>query len=135
MFKLSIVSPSRVLYEQDVESVVVPGSEGYLGVLSHHAPLITALMPGRITITETEDKQLTAAVSGGFLEVSDNVATILADSVEFAEEIDIDRARTAYERAKKRLGLKSSDTDMSRAMAALRRAENRLKVAEQKKPS
>ena len=129
MFKLSIVSPARVLYSREVKSVVVPGSEGYLGILSHHAPLITALMPGKITITETDDKQRKAAVSGGFLEVSGNVATILADSVEFVEEIDLDRAKTAYERARKRLNLHSSDTDTDRAAAALRRAENRLRIA------
>ncbi len=132
MFKLSIVSPARVLYEQDVLSIQVPGSEGYLGVLSHHAPLITSLKPGKITIHESETKERIAAVSGGFMEVSDNTATILADSVEFVEEIDVARARSAYERAKKRIGLKSSEVDLDRAEAALRRAENRLKLAEGK---
>jgi F-type H+-transporting ATPase subunit epsilon len=124
-----------VLYEQDVKSIVVPGSEGYLGVLSHHAPLITALGPGKITISESEDKERIAAVSGGFLEVSDNVATILADAVEFIDEIDLDRARSAYTRAKERLGLHSSDVDMTRATEALRRAENRIRLAGGKIPS
>jgi len=132
MFRLSIVSPARVLYEEDVISIQVPGSEGYLGVLSHHAPLITSLMPGKITIRESETKERVAAVSGGFLEVSDNIATILAESVEFIDEIDIERARSAYERAKERMGLKSSDVDIDRAEAALRRAENRLKLAGEK---
>ena len=134
MFKLSVVSPERVLYEQEVQGIVVPGSEGYLGVLSNHAPLISSLAPGKITITESDEKQRIAAVSGGFIEVSDNVATILAETVEFVEEIDLDRARTAYQRAKERMGLKKSAIDMQRALAALRRAENRLKIAEGKAP-
>ncbi|MCK4656646.1 MAG: F0F1 ATP synthase subunit epsilon [candidate division Zixibacteria bacterium] len=134
MFKLSVVSPERVLYEQEVQGIVVPGSEGYLGVLSNHAPLISSLAPGKITITESDEKQRIAAVSGGFIEVSDNVATILAETVEFVEEIDLDRARTAYERAKERIGMKKSGIDMQRALAALRRAENRLKIAEGKAP-
>ena len=134
MFKLSIVSPERVLYEQEVQSIVVPGSEGYLGVLSNHAPLISSLAPGKITITESDEIQRIAAVSGGFIEVSDNVATILAETVEFVEEIDLDRARTAYKRARERLGLSDSTIDVLRAQAALRRAENRLKIAEGKTP-
>ena len=127
MFMLSVVSPERVLYEQEVQGIVVPGSEGYLGVLSNHAPLISSLAPGKITITESDEKQRIAAVSGGFIEVSGNVATLLA-------ETDLDRARTAYQRAKERLGLKKSAIDMQRAQAALRRAENRLKIAEGKSP-
>ncbi len=134
MFKLSVVSPERVLYEQEVQGIVGPGSEGYLGVRSNHAPLISSLAPGKITITESDEKQRIAAVSGGFIEVSDNVATILAETVEFVEEIDLDRARTAYERAKERIGMKKSGIDMQRALAALRRAENRLKIAEGKAP-
>jgi len=134
MFQLSIVSPVRVLYEREVQSVVAPGSEGYLGVLSHHAPLITALAPGKITISETDEMQRIAAVSGGFIEVSDNVATILAESVEFVEEIDIDRATTAYQRARERLGLDDPDIDVKRAKAALRRAENRLRIVGVKLP-
>ena len=135
MFKLSIVSPERVLYEQEVNSIIVPGTDGYLGVLSHHAPLITSLKPGKITITESENKQLTAAVSGGFLEVSDNIATILADSVELLEEIDVERARSAYQRAKQRIGLKSTDVDVERAQESLRRAENRLRILGEKLPT
>jgi F-type H+-transporting ATPase subunit epsilon len=135
MFKLSIVSPERVLYEREVNGIIVPGTDGYLGVLSHHAPLITSLKPGKITITESENKQLAAAVSGGFLEVSDNIATILADSVELLEEIDVERARSAYQRAKQRIGLKSTDVDVERAQESLRRAENRLRILGEKLPT
>lgn len=134
MFKLSIVSPARVLYEQDVYSIVVPGIEGYLGVMSNHAPLITSLMPGKIIIKESETHEKTAAVSGGFIEVSDNIATILADAVEFVEEIDVGRAKSAYERAKERINMNDSNIDLVRARAALERAENRLKLAGERPP-
>ena len=134
MFKLSIVSPERVLYEHEVNGIVVPGVDGYLGVLSHHAPLITSLKPGKITITESDEKQLIAAVSDGFLEVSDNIATVLAESVELLEEIEVERARSAYQRAKQRIGLKSTDVDIERAQRSLRRAENRLRILGEKLP-
>ena len=79
-FKLSIVTPEKIFYEAEVESLSVPGSEGYLGILAHHAPLITAIKPGKIEFRDTEDQIHQLAVSGGFLEVSGNIATILADS-------------------------------------------------------
>jgi F-type H+-transporting ATPase subunit epsilon len=134
MFRLSIVTPEKVFLEEDIKSLVVPGTEGYLGVLSNHAPLITALKPGRIEYRDATDTVQIMAVSGGFLEVSNNVATLLADTVERADEIDIDRARQAYEREKKRLvsaGSEETDIDLPSVQAALDRAKNRIKVYEE----
>ncbi len=134
MFRLSIVTPEQVFLEEDIKSLVVPGTEGYLGVLSNHAPLITALKPGRIEYRDATDTVQILAVSGGFLEVSNNVATLLADTVERAGEIDIDRARQAYEREKKRLvsaGSGETDIDLPSVQAALDRAKNRIKVYEE----
>ena len=131
MFRLSIVTPEKTFYETDIESLVVPGTEGYLGVLSNHAPLITALKPGRIEFRDAEDKVKLAAVSGGFLEVSNNVATLLADAAEFGDEIDIERAQMAYDREKKRLvsaGAGETDIDLPSVRAAIDRAANRIKV-------
>ena len=129
MFKLSIVSPEKTLYEDTVESLVAPGSEGYLGILSNHAPLITTLTTGKIEIRDSNKVEKIAAISAGFLEVSANTATILADSVEFIEEIDVSRAKSALTRAQERLNLNADDIDLPRARAALLRAKNRIKLA------
>ena len=131
MFRLSIVTPEKVFLEEDIKSLVVPGTEGYLGVLSNHAPLITALKPGKIEYRDAGDTVQILAVSGGFLEVSNNIATLLADTVERADDIDIDRARAAYEREKKRLvsaGSGETDIDLPSVRAALDRAQNRIKI-------
>jgi len=128
MFKLSIVSPEKVLYEDMVESLIVPGSAGYLGILSNHAPLITSLKAGKVEIRDAHKKGRIAALSGGFLEVSNNTATILADAVEFAEEIDLARAESALNRALERLNLHAEGIDLTRARDALLRAKNRIKI-------
>ncbi len=130
MFKLSVVTPEKVVFEKDVRSMIAPGSEGYLGVLSEHAPLITALIPGKLTATDNEGNEVEYSVSGGFLEVSGNVATVLADAIEAPDIIDVERARRAEQRARERLSHRSdSDVDEIRAEAALARALNRQKMA------
>ena len=131
MFLLSIVTPEKVFCEIEAESLYVPGIDGYLGILSHHAPLITSLIPGKIEYRDNEGNEVSLAVSGGFLEVSENRATILADAVEGTEEIDVERARAALERARKRIekGEYDSDINIDRARAALLRALNRLRLS------
>jgi F-type H+-transporting ATPase subunit epsilon len=128
-FHLSLLTPEQSLLEAEVVSLTAPGSEGYLGVLAHHAPLITALQPGRLEIRDADQKETVYAVSGGFLEVSENKATILADAVEIPGEIDVERARRALERARERLRDTSGSIDVPRAEGALSRALNRLRVA------
>lgn len=132
MFRLSIVTPEKVFFEADVASLVVPGTEGYLGVLSNHAPLITALQPGEITYKDNENRANYLAVSGGFLEVSGNVATLLADAVEEEEQIDLERAKESQKRAWEMLKAASrgeEGIDLARARSAMERAANRIKLA------
>lgn len=81
-FQLAILTPERSVFEGDVEYVQVPGTEGYLGVLAHHAALVTALASGTLTVRRTGGAEERWQVNGGFFEVSHNRATVLADSVE-----------------------------------------------------
>ena len=80
-FHLSVLTPEKSVFDGDVEYVQVPGSEGYLGVLAHHAALVTALATGNLTVRKAGGVEEQLAVSGGFFEVSNNQATVLADSV------------------------------------------------------
>jgi len=80
-FELSILTPEKSVFEGPVEYVQVPGTEGYLGVLAHHAALVTALAPGTLTVRKVGGTEERWQVSGGFFEVSNNQATVLADSV------------------------------------------------------
>lgn len=134
MYTLTIVTPEEVIFEDEVVSIVAPGSEGYLGILTDHAPLITALVPGKLTVKDKGGGESVFSLSGGFLEVSNNVASVLADAVEPEEKIDVERARQALERAKERLQTKSQEIDVARAQAALSRALNRIKVYQESNP-
>lgn len=131
MYKLVIVTPEKKFYEDEANSLIAPGSLGYLGVLTDHAPLITELVPGKLTVKDVKGQEKIFAISGGFLEVLKNNVTILADSIESADKIDIERARTALRRAKERLKSKDENVDIPRVEFALTRALNRIKVFRQ----
>ena len=130
MYLLTIVTPEEIFYENDVTSLIAPGSEGYLGVLTNHAPLITGLVPGKLTVKNGSNQEVHFAISSGFMEVFKNEVTILADSVEFVKDIDVERAERALERARQRLRSKEKEIDIPRAIAAMKRAENRIYVYE-----
>jgi len=130
MYLLTIVTPEKIFYEGGVNSLIAPGSEGYLGVLTDHAPLITALVPGKLTVRDQKNRELIFAIGGGFMEVFKNHVTILAHSIEFVDEIDYERARRALERARQRLKSKEKGIDIPRAISALKRAENRCRLCE-----
>ncbi len=134
MFRLSILTPERVVYDAEVHALVAPGAEGYLGILSQHAPIITLLGPGKIEFHDVDKKLQVMAVSKGFLEVSSNVATLLADAVERPDDIDIERARAAYKRALGWLAATrkgKTGVDLLRAQAARARAANRITIYEE----
>lgn len=130
MYLLTIVTPEKIFYEDDVVSLIAPGSEGYLGVLTDHAPLITALVPGKLTVKDQKNQELILAIGGGFMEVFKNHVTILAHSIEFINDMDYERAKRALERARQRLRSKEKEIDIPRALAALHRAENRCRLYE-----
>jgi F-type H+-transporting ATPase subunit epsilon len=130
---LEVVTAERSVFSDDVDSVVAPGALGELGVLPRHAALMTTLQPGALRITIGTD-ELDLAIGGGFLEVRDNRVLVLADSAERAEEIDVERARAAQERARQLLAQGQRTGDIFQAEAALRRSQVRLKVARRRRP-
>lgn len=129
MFDLAIVTPEKIFYEGEISSLVVPGSEGYLGTLTGHAPLITAVVPGRVTVKDKTGEEITMAVSHGFFEISSNKATLLVDSVEFYSDIDLERAREALKRARRRLIDEAGSINLMRAQKAIARAKCRIRIA------
>ncbi len=131
MFRLSIVTPEKIVFDSEVASLIVPGAEGYLGVLSHHAPLITSLQIGRIEFRDSSEKLQIYSVSGGFIEISHNSATLLADTAEHADEIDAQRAQTSFDRLTKALEdgeVLAGGVGHFEQNEAIRRAANRLKI-------
>jgi F-type H+-transporting ATPase subunit epsilon len=126
---LEVVTPERRLFEGDVPEVMLPGSEGYLGVRPGHTPLLTSLGIGMLVWIEGGTEKA-MAISGGYAEVLPDKVSVLAVIAERAEEIDLDRARVAGERATTRLArLDDPDLNYDRARAALQRAQTRLEVA------
>lgn len=131
--RCEVVSVERVVYSDDVDMVLAPGIEGELGILPQHAALMTALAPGEIVIRKAGDEDVHLAVGGGFLEVRPDRVTILADSAEKAEEIDVARAEAARQRAEELLAQKRPELDVVAAEYALRRSQVRLKVARKRR--
>jgi len=130
---LEVVTPSGPVIKDDVDIVTAPGYGGEFGVLANHAPFLSTIKTG--TLSFKKDKQTRyLMVSGGFSEVSNNKITFLVESAEFGQDIDVDRAMLAKERAEKRIAQaiqKSEQINRTRAEAALQRALARLKTAEQ----
>lgn len=125
---LELATPTRMVVAETVDEVVVPGSEGYFGVLPGHAPLLATLGIGELTYrTGREERHV--AVSGGFAEVRNDKVIVLADTAELPQDIDRGRAERARDRAEQRLSGRSQDEiDYARAAAALARALTRIQV-------
>jgi len=132
-FRLEIVTAERMIFSDDVSAVIAWGVEGQLGILPHHAPLMTMLQPGDLMIRKDKEEEY-LAISGGFLEVRPDKVIILADACERIDEIDIARAEEAKKRAQETLKTAAPLTiDTATAEAALRRSLARIKVAERKR--
>ena len=129
--QLRIVTPERLVVEDVALSVQIPGKRGELGILPGHAPLITELAVGEISYHAAGDGGRSAhlAVAWGFAEVLPDRVTILAETAEKAEEIDVARAQRAKDRAEQRLAKPGEEVDFRRCQVALERAIVRLEVA------
>jgi len=130
--KLEIVTVERVVFTGDVDIVIAPGNDGELGILPHHTPLMTTLMPGELVARKNEEEYC-LAIGGGFIEIRPDRVIVLADSAERAEEIDVARAEAAKKRAEELLSHPRSDADVARAQAAFQRATARIEVATRRK--
>lgn len=132
--KLEIVTVERLTFSDDVDMVIAPGSEGVMGILPNHAPLLTTLAYGELIVRKEGQDDVSFAISGGFMEVQPDKVTVLADAAERADEINFDRAEEARKRAEGLLeqGKSLSLDDQIKAEAAIRRAMTRIKIARKK---
>jgi F-type H+-transporting ATPase subunit epsilon len=129
-FSFEILTLQKLFLRDEVRFVIAPGREGVFEILAHHAPFVFALKPGPLRIRKADGDDQYIAVGGGFLIVQKERTTVLTRSAERPEDIDIERAQRARERAEQRLAQRTPDVDVDRAQAALQRALARLKVGE-----
>lgn len=125
---VEIVSPSGRVYSGDATRVKAPGVEGSFEVLKNHAPMIAAIEIGSIVVTDPSGKTITFATSGGFVEVQNNMVSVVAETIELASDIDVERAKAAEQRAADALA-NADPTARASMSAALDRARNRVRVA------
>ncbi len=130
---LEIITAERQVYSDEVDMVIAPGIDGQLGILPQHAPLMTILKPGEMTVRK-DGEDMYVAVSGGFMEVMGNKVSVLADACERSDEIDEERAQAAMERAQERLANRGSDMELTRILSSLHRAQVRLDLVRRRRP-
>jgi len=128
-FKAQVLTPEGSLFDDEVTGVRLPGEEGSFEVKTLHANIISSLVVGDILVRKATGEEQHFAVTGGFVEVVDNKLTLLAEAAEPVDEIDVERAKEARERAKTRLEEGDPDINKERARKALKRAENRIKLS------
>ena len=133
-FQLEIATPEKMVTRTEVEEVEIPGKDGYLGVLPGHAPLITELGAGEISYRLGGERHR-FAMAWGFAEVLPDRVTVLAETVEPSDEIDVERARRSLIEAEHSLQSAQSEEDFQRAQAKIRAAQARIEVAENKHPA
>lgn len=122
---LKVVTPDKLFFEGEIDMLVARTIEGDVGILLNHSPLVTILDIGRLVIKDGDERKI-AACAGGYIDVRNNNITVVSDACEWEDEIDINRAERAKERASKRLEDKSTDT--FKAELALKKAINRINV-------
>jgi len=129
-FKLEIITPERILFNQEVTFAVIASGLGPIGVLPNHAPLLGTVLTGALKLRDMDKRDVHVFVRNGFFMVSHEGVSIVARSAELEHQIDVKRATAAKERAQQILASKQTGMDMERARDALQRAEFRLKVAQ-----
>jgi F-type H+-transporting ATPase subunit epsilon len=129
-FPFEVLTLQRLFLREEIRFVIAPGQEGVFEILANHAPFVFALKPGPLRMRLPDGQDQYVAVGSGFLVVQQERTTVLARSAERPEEIDVERARRAQERAEQRLQQAVPDIDPARAKASLQRALARLKVAD-----
>ncbi len=129
---LEIVTPERLAYEDDVDMVMVPGVEGELGILPHHAPLVTTLGLGELRIRKGTAEE-SFAIVGGFLQVRHDKVVVMAETADLASDIDLEKAQQARNEAERALETAANEpADLATARAALQTALMRIRVAERR---
>lgn len=128
-FYLKVIASDKTFFSGRCKSLVVPTLDGEMGILAHRENVVTAIDMGEMRITDLEDKVITAVVGTGFLQVMNNRVTVLVDTAELPEEIDIRRAREAKERAEEQMRQKQSIQEYHHSQASLARAMSRLKLS------
>lgn len=130
--RLEIVTPEKAVYADDVDMVIAPATEGYVGILPHHAPLLTTLGPGEFRVKKGGIEEV-LVVFGGFMDVRGDRVIVLTEAAEPADEIDTQRAQEARDRAQQALAGPISAAEEARARASLQRALVRIRVSERKR--
>ena len=130
IFRLQIITPIKVFYNNDITMVEYNTTEGQVGVLAGHIPMTQIISPGKLSIYEKDNENpKIAALHSGFVQIMPDVITIMAETIEWKEDINLDRAKNAKKRAEDRLASLSSDIDVKRAEFAFKKALTRIEVA------
>ena len=127
-FKLNVITPEKVFFDGETSQLIVRTTEGDIGILAHHTSLVADLPSGPLKIKQEDGTYRTAALSSGLLKVGGNKVSIIANAVEWADEIDIEWAKRSEEDAKARIDAKKSEKDLDLAELKLKRALNRINV-------
>lgn len=131
MYHLFTATPEKQLFEDDVISLIAPGTEGYLEILTNHAPILTSLGIGKLTVLDKSKKKWVFAITGGVLEASHNKAALLLDSAELGSSIDIRHEEEVIKRERKKLELRHDEAAAAESKALILLSENRIKAAEE----
>lgn len=130
--QLEIVTPEKILYQDEADEIIVPTINGEIAILPNHVPLITKIAPGELTIKK-QGKDYFLAITAGFLELSNNKINILADYAVRSEEIEIEKAKEAQRQAQKRMEEKGTEQEFAEAEALFKRTLLELKIAEKRR--